>query len=190
MNFALKVIVLTLAGMVLVFLGVGMLLPIRWQVDSTAAIPAPTARVVAQLQDLASWPEWSTFRAELGPNTRVRAEGQAGKPGQRLVWTGAQGEAALTMTRCDEGGVDYEFTMQMAGDQVATRQGHGILTVTARGDGSEVHWRDEHQLDAIALRWFAWFGAVQEAVRRIQQTSLDGLQQRLTTAGGSSAPKK
>lgn len=189
MNFALKVIVLVAAGVVLVLLGVGMLLPSRWQVDSTQVIAAPRERVLGRLQDLASWPQWSTFRADLGPNTRLQAEGQAGTAGQRLVWSGAQGQAVLQLTRCDPEGVDYEFSMVSAGEAAPTPLGHGVVRVRPRDDGAEVSWRDEHELDSIALRWFAWFGALQEAVRRIQQTSLEGLRQGLVP-DGAGPPKK
>ena len=190
MNFALKVIVLVAAGIALVMLGVGMLLPTRWQVTTTQVIAAPPASVLARLQDMASWPQWSTFRAELGPNTRLQSEGNAGTVDQKLTWSGAGGQATLAMTRCDQNGIDYQFTMRSTGESGVTPLGHGSVQVTVHRDGSEVVWRDDHDLESVALRWFAWFGALQEAVRRIQQTSLEGLRQSLAPDPGATAPRK
>ena len=96
---------LSLAGLILVFYGVGALLADRWSVTSERPVPGTPAAVAALVGDLRTWERWAAVQVELGPNTARAVEGEAGKPGQRLVWTGPRGKAALEVTALDAAGL-------------------------------------------------------------------------------------
>jgi hypothetical protein len=178
-----RAMALAMAGMVVVFFAVGALLTDRWHVETVRTIrgEAGAGAVRALLCDFSTWPVWSSMNANLGPQTQHRVEGDAAAVGHRIVWTGAAGRAALRLTEVADGAIGYEFTVQRPDDAEATPRGRGRITWRANGTGDgggvEVRWRDESDLRTYAERWFGWFGAIQESVRQIQQTSLAGLQE-------------
>lgn len=183
--------VLALAGMVLVYLGVGYMLADRWQVDTTRTVNASAERVGALVKNFATWATWSSMQANLGPNTRREITGQPGTVGQRITWTGSLGTATLTMTTVDATAMGYDFHLRRPDQSEAEAElrGRGALRWRAEGGGCSVAWHDEALLDSLPLRWFGWFGALQEHVREIQGTSLAGLQQAIDEAGKTPGSK-
>jgi hypothetical protein len=172
--------VFSLAGLILVFYGVGALLRDRWSVISERPVPGSAAAVAALVGDLRSWERWAAVQVELGPNTTRAVSGEAGKPGQRLVWTGPRGTAALEVTAIDAAGMSYAIGFEVAdGGKKAT----GRVEWVAEGDRCRVRWRDEGVHADLFLRWFGWFGALQERVLQFQAASFAGLEQELGRAG-------
>ncbi|MBM3975305.1 MAG: hypothetical protein FJ301_14520 [Planctomycetes bacterium] len=176
--------VFSLAGLVLVFYGVGALLRDRWSVTSERPVPGAPATVAALVGDLHTWERWAAVQVELGPNTTRAVTGDAGKPGQRLVWNGPRGVAALEVTALDAAGMSYAIGFEVAdGGHKAT----GRVEWAADGDRCRVRWRDEGVHANLFLRWFGWFGALQERVQQFQAASFAGLEQELGRAGAGTA---
>lgn len=178
-------LVLALAGMVVVFFGVGAMLADRWHVEVSMTVNAGEDRVRALLHDFATWEDWSSLNANLGAGTRREVSGQAGTKGHCIRWSGPLGIATLTMTAVDARSVGYDFHQQDPGETTSRSLGRGTVTWQAGQAGSPctVTWRDEGTWDNVVLRWWGWFGAVQEHVKQIQITSLAGLQQTIDAAG-------
>ncbi|MBM4063003.1 MAG: hypothetical protein FJ265_18195 [Planctomycetes bacterium] len=175
----LKTFVLALAGMVGIFFGVGALLADRWVVESVRTVTAPPARVAPLLGDFEAWERWSTMRLTLGPQVQRTVEGEPGRPGHRVVWSGAAGRASLTIVRADAGAIAYEYHSHARDDAAPQLAGTGSITIAAEGEGTRVTWRDEGSWPDYAGRWFGWFGGLQVRVQQIQTTSLAGLQEAL-----------
>jgi hypothetical protein len=175
-----KALVFSLAGMVVVVLGIGLLLADSWQVQTSRTIPVPPARVGAVVGDLATWASWSAIEVQLGPQTERVVEGTAGTAGQRIVWTGPQGRWALTVTALAPDALEYAFAR--ADVAAAPAAGGGRVTWAAEADGTRVTWMDRGTWDTVVLRWFGWFGAVQQRVQQMQGSSLVALAERLERA--------
>lgn len=188
---ALKTMVLALAGMVLIFLGVGSMLPDQWHVEASRVIQAPPAKVVALLQDFQTWEKWSSLKAEMGAGTQRVVSGTPGTVGHRVTWTGPHGTAMLTVASIDAESLTYDFHIQVPPAPEPQRKGQGRLRWVAEGDGCRVTWRDDGTWDGLALRWFGWYGALQEQVKQVQGTSLAGLQREFEEANppAGAAPK-
>jgi hypothetical protein len=60
---------------------------------------------------------------------------------------------------------------------LSMQSGGGSIAWVASGGGSLVTWVDYGTWDSLVGRWVGWFGALQERVRQVQGTSLEGLQQ-------------
>ena len=82
--------VLALAGMVLVYLGVGAILANEWQVDATRTVAVSAEEVGALVRDFRNWKKWSSMEARLGPQTTLEVTGEAGTVGHRMTWSGNQ----------------------------------------------------------------------------------------------------
>ncbi|HEU4420182.1 MAG TPA: SRPBCC family protein [Planctomycetota bacterium] len=168
--------VLALAGMVLVYLGVGAILANEWQVDATRTVAVSAEEVGALVRDFRNWKKWSSMEARLGPQTTLEVTGEAGTVGHRMKWSGNQGQATLTMCAVAPGAIDYEFHSQGPQETQMLLRGKGRVEWVADGTGCRVHWHDEGKWDSLAGRWIGWFGALQERVKEIQATSLAGIE--------------
>jgi hypothetical protein len=178
MGRELRVFVAALAGTVALWFGVGAVIPDHYQVRTKVAIAAPPERVVPLLADFRSWRDWSALASTVRADTEFGVEGDAGVPGHRIVWRAGSQTAVLQLTAAGAGGIEYDFLSREGGDGAAVRHGHGVITARSNGVGSEVEWSEEMWPQGLQ-RWFAWFGAQQEAVRRFQETSLGALRTRL-----------
>lgn len=175
----LKAVVLALAGAVLMFLLVGMLLAKGWHVDTTRSIEAPPQRVGELVTDLSTWDRWSGMKADLGPQTTTTITGSPHAAGQAITWTGKRGCGIFEVTGVGATSMDYVVKSQAPEGGTAHEFARGHIEWRADGSRSVVTWHEERESDDIIGRWFAWFGAIQEGVRRIQVGSLSGLAQEL-----------
>lgn len=177
-----KTLVLALAGTILVFYGVGLLLADRWYVETVRLVPAPTEKVVPLLGNFATWADWSQMNANLGPETTREVSGQPGSVGHQITWRGAQGQARLVLAGVTENGLQYEFWRQAPGEPAPSLRGQGSVRwqsvpgATVDTTSTSVTWRDDGTWDNLAGRWIGWFGALQERMRQIQTSSLTGLE--------------
>jgi len=183
---------LALAGTVVVLLGVGAMLAERWQVDTSRPVTGSAEQVRVLVHDFATWSDWSSLQANLGPSTHREIRGTPGTVGQQLTWSGALGVATLTMTAVAADSVSYDFHQQDPGEATPRLLGRGTIRWQQEGTGApvcRVAWHEEVVLDSLLLRWWGWFGAVQDRVKQIQGTSLAGLQQTIDAAAKSPPPK-
>jgi hypothetical protein len=182
-----KTMVLALAGMVLVYLGVGQVLATTWLVETKRSLAAKPEEVAALVGDLGTWSVWASTDANLGPETVRTVEGTPSTPGHRIVWSGPMGKAMLTLTAVTANSVDYSFGLQAPGGPNEAGRGSGRVEWRTEAGRCEVLWLDRGTWNNLPERWYGWFGALQEKVRQFQTTSLTGLQARLDTL--ATAPK-
>lgn len=175
-----KGVVFSLAGAVLVVLGVGQVLAKEWKVETTRTLPVPPQQVAALVRDLASWSKWSAVEMNVGPQTSRVVEGQPGAVGQRIVWSGPRGKAVLTAVAVTDDSLDYTVGVV---DADAGPLARGRVEWAAKGPGSTIRWVDQGVYPNVLLRWFGWFGALQEKVREMQGASLEALAQELERPG-------
>lgn len=190
-----KALVFALAGAVLVYLGVGMLLANEWRVETQRTIRATPARVAAVVTDLGTWEKWSLASVNLGPQTTRSVVGAPGAAGQQLVWQGPRGKSVLELTRVDADGIDYSFRNELVDAPEAPQVlGGGQVRWSAAPDGCLVTWSDHGRWDHLAGRWIGWFGALQERMKQVEGASLEALDEfvqadeRRDAASGGEAP--
>jgi hypothetical protein len=175
-KFVLRTVVLALAGSVLVFLGVGLILADEWTVTTTRTMALPPAQVAGAVRDLDAWSKWSSIDFQLGNPTNRSYRGEAGKPGQEAMWSGPLGQAVVTLDAVTETGVDYRIGF-------VYRQGNtggkfaGSISWKPNGGSTEVTWTEHGKLNSLIERWTNWFGALQDKVQQIQRASLAGLEE-------------
>jgi hypothetical protein len=173
---ALKTMVLALGGMVVVFFVVGALLADHYFVESHRTIAAPPAVVGKLVGDFDAWEQWSTMKVALGPQVQRTVTGAAGAAGHRVEWSGSAGGASLTLVTVEPGKVVYEYHSRRGAGPEMDLAGRGGITYVAQGAGTLVTWHDEGQWGNYGMRWVGWFGGLQERIRQIQTSSLEGLQ--------------
>jgi hypothetical protein len=176
-----RALVFSLAGLVLVVMGVGQLLAKDWRVATERTLPADPARVGALLRDLRTWERWCRLDIQLGPLTTREVLGDPGQPGQRIVWSGARGRAVLEVAAIGEQSLEYTVAFEVAD---GGPPGRGRFAWRAEGTGCRLSWSDEGSYANVILRWFGWFGALQERVRQIHDATFVALQRELETGGG------
>lgn len=172
-------------GIVVVFFGVGSLLEADWSRETSRTVAAAPERVAALVKDLGTWPAWSAMDLKMGPETVRTVSGERGTVGHSLTWSGARGKATLAFK---EVGADFvEYTYGVVGPEGTVPGWHasGRVTWTADGAGCRIVWLDRSHWDNYVNRWFAWFGAPQERIAQIQQSSLTGLEEALGKPQGS-----
>ncbi len=88
MNF-LKKLVITVAIIIVIFLGVGFFLPSEFKVERSVTIDAPAEDVYSQIVDLRQWKEWGVW-FERDPNMSVVYSGPQSSVGMTSSWQSEQ----------------------------------------------------------------------------------------------------
>lgn len=180
-QFVLRTVVLAIAGSILVFLLVGLLLADSWEVKSTRTIAAKPAVIAERVTDLSRWAEWCTMDFKLGNPTERTVEGDKGAAGQVATWRGPKGLAVFKLTRVDggtggKGAVDYMIGYKFGPDAESFGgKFTGTVEWQPAGEGTDVTWIENGELDSLVMRWSNWFGALQDKVQQVQRASLAGL---------------
>ena len=183
-KFVLRTIVLSLAGSVLVFFGVGQVLASEWTVSTTRVIPASAEQVAGPVVDMKRWADWVALEFPLGNPTTREVRGEAGQAGQQILWSGPLGKAAVTLDAVTSDGVDYriQYGFGSGAEEGTFRAGGkflGSIRWQADGDGVAVTWSEHGEMGSLIERWSNWFGALQDKVHQIQRASLESLAQHL-----------
>lgn len=179
-----KTLVLTLAAMVLVYLGVGQVLANQWRVETTQSLAASEAQIASMVTDLSTWSRWSSTDANLGPDTVRTVAGTRGTVGHRIEWSGPMGKAFLTLSAVEERAIEYTFSLQAKDATDEANRGSGRVEWRADGTRCQVRWIDQGTWATLPERWYGWFGALQDRVQQFQVTSLQGLQASCEGSGG------
>ncbi len=177
-----RAMVFALAGMLLVFVLVSLMLASQWRWETTRTIAAAPQRIADLVTDLSTWPRWSGMRGELGPQTAMQVTGEKRVAGQTLTWSGRRGKGIVEVAAVGPASVDYVVKSQAAEGNdppgvFAT--GHIEWQPDAAGRACTVTWREEGEGRSFVERWFLWFGVIQDRSRQIQEGSLTGLAQEL-----------
>jgi uncharacterized protein YndB with AHSA1/START domain len=95
----LKIILISLAIIVIVFLVVVAMQPANFRIIRSAAIAAPPAIVFEQFNDFHNWNAWSPW-AKMDPNAKNTFEGPPAGVGSSFAWAGNNqvGEGRMTIT--------------------------------------------------------------------------------------------
>lgn len=172
MHRELRIFLITVVAVIGLYIGLGSTLPQRWEVETSAELPAPPEKVLPMLRDFQSWLQWSTLSGTERGDVKMVVEGAPGTVGHQLAWRSPNNEAALVLTRVADDGVAYDLKMRVGNGGQERVQGQGSLLVVASGSGSHLRWRDDFVVDSIHERWFAWFGAQQDSQRKFQESSI------------------
>lgn len=188
-----RTVVLAIAGSVLVFLLVGLMLADSWQVKTTRTIPAAPAVVAAKVTDLSEWPHWCALDFQLGNPTERSVVGAKGTTEQVATWTGPLGVATVKLTRVDPSAVDYLIGYKYGPDEQSfggkfTGTIEWTASAEAGSGGSAVTWVENGELTNLVQRWSNWFGALQDKVQQVQRSSLAGLEENIRR-GNDNSPK-
>lgn len=110
MKKVLKVLVITLAVIVFVFVLIGLFLPTEYEVRRDVLIQAPIQTVHPFVDDLEQWTAWEPWR-EADPTIQVTLGDITQGVGASQSWTGDSGKGELTFTKSDpETGIAYDLT--------------------------------------------------------------------------------
>jgi len=121
-----------LAGILLLYLLVGLLLPGTWTAAEEAVLPAPPSVVYPFLSRISAWEAWTPF-----PETGLEVFGPPDGVGAGVRWDDpryGKGEARIVEVRPDTA-VGYEVLIE--GGALTIR---GSLTLVSEGEGSRVRW--------------------------------------------------
>jgi len=121
-----------LAGILLLYLLVGLLLPGTWTATEEAVLPVPPSAVYPYLSRISAWGAWTPF-----PETGLEVFGPSDGVGAGVRWDDpryGKGEARIVEARQDTA-VGYEVLIE--GGALKIR---GSLTLIAEGEGSRVRW--------------------------------------------------
>jgi hypothetical protein len=182
MGREMRVFLVAIVGVVAMWFGIGGILPKAWQVESQTSVPrVGAAEVMPLLGSFGAWREWSALNTTERANASVTIGGEPGTAGHQITWTNADNEAILRLVKVGPLGIEYDFLNRVGAGVSLRRQGHGSITIHEGKDGCTLVWRDESLTESFTERWFAWFGAQQEAARKFQETSLGSLRNYLET---------
>lgn len=92
-----KKITITVALVIIAFLGFVAMQPSEFRIARTAAVSAPAPAVFAQVNDFHKWEAWSPW-AKLDPQAKATFEGPASGTGAVFKWSGNDEVGAGTMT--------------------------------------------------------------------------------------------
>ncbi|HEY3966292.1 MAG TPA: SRPBCC family protein [Planctomycetaceae bacterium] len=131
-------ILMTLAAVVVVFLGVAALQPSAFRVARTTKISAPPATVFAQVNDFHKWEAWNPW-GKIDPSMKLTYEGAPAGVGAGYTWTGNGnvGEGRMTITESHPNDliqIRLEFKKPFAGTNIAE------FTFQLEGSQTSVTW--------------------------------------------------
>lgn len=145
----LKIVLLSLAALVVVFLVVVALRPSEFRIARSATLAAPAATVFAQVNDLRAWQAWSPW-ARLDPNAKVSFSGPETGAGSAFSWDGnnqiGTGTMTITESRPDE---RVRFRLDFEKPMKATNTAE-FTFISAPDGGTTVTWTMDGRNNFIA----------------------------------------
>jgi uncharacterized protein YndB with AHSA1/START domain len=135
----LKVIGLTLLGLVLVVLALAASRPDTFRVERTLAMKAPPERVFAHVNDFKAWRDWSPWERMDPAMKRIFSASTAG-PGASYAW---EGNSKVGKGRMEIAEAQPASNLRIKLDFEAPMEGHNIAEFTFRPQGEKtlVRWQ-------------------------------------------------
>jgi Polyketide cyclase / dehydrase and lipid transport len=122
------------------FIGVGLVLPNRWQVERDVKIAAPLPVVQARIAKLKEWPAWASTSVTTDPQAVFSWDGVDGEVGSAMRWSGPKlGRGTLTLVEVVDG-VRVAFDGAIESDVVNARS---IFKLSHEAGVTTVRWEDE-----------------------------------------------
>lgn len=179
-------------------------LPRDWTSEAQIEVAAPVAEVYPLVEDLQRWREWSAWNRDAHAEVERTYSGAERGVGARFEWTSEDtaGSGRLEIRAVGPNSIEYESLhlggLVLAGrekGEFATHRGAvilrdvdrdyavpGSITLEATERGSRVTWRETIDLgDTVIAKFFSITVAplAREAHRRLLETSLEGLKDRV-----------
>lgn len=122
-------------GVLLLFLGIGWLLPGSWSAERSTVLDAPPRSVYPWVDSPAGWQRWTPW-----PDSGVVREGPERGAGARLSWDDEElGNGSFEIVQAvPDSLVRYRVVVQ--GGSMHT---DGTMRLAAAGAGTRVEWREE-----------------------------------------------
>jgi hypothetical protein len=136
-----------LAGVLLLYLLVGFLLPGRWEAEVEAELPRPPGEVFPLLSGMEAWRTWAAL-----PDSGTRLFGPPEGAGAGIRWDDPRygsGEVLITGSRPPE---LVEYTVEVEGGALSIT---GRLELTPSASGSRLAWREEGEFGWNPLLGYA-----------------------------------
>ena len=147
----LKRAVLAVVVLVLLFFGIGLVLPSGFKVQRSVEIAAPAERVYALIAAPAQWKAWSVWN-QRDPAMVIKYAGPPSGAGASWSWQSkTEGNGKMDFTAVEENRkVSYQLSFPDFGMQSA-----GVLLIEPVGSGVRVTWTNEGDMGASPVnRWF------------------------------------
>ncbi len=144
----LKIVLISFAVIVIVFVVVVALQPSEFRIVRSATIAAPAPAVFAQVNDFHNWQAWSPW-AKIDPAAKATFEGPSAGAGALFRWAGNKeiGEGSMTITESrpsDLITIKLEFLKPLAATNTAQ------FTFNPAGNQTAVTWSMEGRNNFIA----------------------------------------
>ncbi len=123
-----------LAGILVIYLAIGFLLPGTWEAEADVDLPVPPSSVLPFLERVDQWRRWTPT-----PESGATAFGPESGPGAGLQWDDPEygkGRMEILATRGDSV-VDYRVAIEEG-----TLQIQGMFALSPRGAGCHLVWTE------------------------------------------------
>lgn len=169
----LKIVLLSLAALLAVFLVVVALQPSEFRIARSATLAAPASKVFAQVNDLRAWQAWSPW-AKMDPQAKVSFAGPETGAGSAFSWDGNNAVGTGTMTITDSSPGErvrfrLDFEKPMKGTSTAE-----FAFAPAPGGGTTVTWTMKGRNNFIG-RAFCLFMSMDKMVGTQFEQGLENL---------------
>jgi hypothetical protein len=163
------------AGVLLLFLAVGVALPGTWSAERSAVLSAPPEAVLPMVDAPMAWRAWTEW-----PDSGLVAEGPERGAGARLVWNDRElGDGSFEIVEAGAlEGVRYRVSVQ--GGSMHT---DGTFLMAPEGGGTRVTWREEGDFG-----WNPLMGYWARLMERVQGVELEKALIRLDSLTSGVAP--
>lgn len=147
---ALKIAAMSIVGIIVILLLVGLVLPKDFHVERSITINAPKDKVFAHIVDLKEWRNWGIW-FERDPNMQVTYTGDDSAVGMKSSWISEQeGSGEMTITAISPGKTMVYNLYFPDFDMGST----GELTVSVQDDSTKVVWTNHGELGGNPVNGF------------------------------------
>lgn len=149
MQMAVRILAVTLALLLLLVAG-AWLLPAEWQVERSAVIHAPPAKIFPYLNNLKQWRSWVVWYSGT-PDMVVDSEISDAGVGATIRWQEDGERRALKIVRSDsDRRIDYLLLIDAGRSEIS-----GLIVLVPEGDATRVVWRASGVTDGSPLLRYA-----------------------------------
>lgn len=146
----LKIILLTVIGLVALFFIVGLFLPKTYRVERSIIVNAPDSVVFQNISDFNKFLKWNPW-SKMEPTAKVTISGPVSKPGHLYKWEGKQtGTGQMKIKDIDPSrSVDIELTFLKPFESAADTQ----FQLDPDAQGTKVTWIMQGNNKSVMEKW-------------------------------------
>jgi hypothetical protein len=166
------------AGVLVLFLAVGFLLPSEWASAASDTLEATDDEILRLLDSPEGWQTWTTW-----PDSGLTRSGPDRGAGAAISWDDREvGSGSFTIRSVAPDVVTY--TVEVAGAGGAVMRTIGSVTLSSEGDGTRVLWEESGDLGRNPLMGF-WALSMERAQGTEMGKGLDRLNEVVLRARGT-----